>query len=259
MFIGKVDGQNSGLNISSINRTAAHKLEQIQGQKQQEEKRDQVILSPGGRKQSLLEQMMKQKELLQERKQALVERASENGAQGIQEELDAYEEQIKQIDEQIAQLQAEQTEVKEKEEQGPSIYEKPKTEEQAKAEQLEDITKLSAAESQAEQISSVQGKMDGRVRVLKAEIKSGYGNIEAKLEEAGELESRSQKLSSEIAGKLNEVNESIGETNDKTAESVEPGAEDSQTVTQSDEEVKQNVLDAAWNPENGIWPEDEEA
>lgn len=220
MYIGKLEGQTQGLNVNAINRSATRDLGTVQGQDQQGMRRDRVDISPRGKKQSLIEQLMKQKELIQENKQAAIDRSVENGSGNIQQQLDEYDQQLKDIDEQITQLQAEQVEedTKAGEAGESSIYEKPKTEEELQMEQLSDITKLSAVSDQAEFISSVQDKMEGRVNVLNAELKTGWGNTEKKLEEISELESRSRQLTSEIAGKLQEVNGHIAEKDDEPAD-----------------------------------------
>lgn len=216
MFIGRIEGQNLGLNVNAINRSVSRNNDFVKASKQQENLRDTLLLSPKGKKQSIIEQLMKQKDLIQENKQAAIDRSVENGTGNIQQQLDKYDQQLKDLDEQIAQIQTEQMEedTKTKEAGESSIYEKPKTEEEFQMKNMEAITSLSFATDQAEIISSVRNQMKNRVRVLESEIKTGNGNIEKKLEEVSELEKNVQNLTSEITGKLKNVNDQISQTND---------------------------------------------
>ncbi len=215
MFIGRIEGQNFGLNVNAINRSVSRNTDFVKVSNQQENLRDTLLLSPRGKRQSIIEQLMKQKDLIQENKQAAIDWSVENGTGNIQQ-LDEYDQQLKNIDEQIAQIQTEQVEedTKTKEAGESSIYEKPKTEEEFQMKNMEAITSLSFATDQAEIISSVQNQMKGRVRVLESEIKTGNGNIEKKLEEVSELEKNVQNLTSEITGKLKNVNDQISQMND---------------------------------------------
>lgn len=213
MFIGKMDGQMSGINVQSVNRSAALKagkspaeIEQLNGQM------DKATISPGGKKQSMMEQLMKQKEFLEDRKQSLMDSASENGTQNM-EMIKQYDEQLKQIDEQISQLQAEETMDPEKEAEDKEgvIYEKPRTKEEAKADQIRDISNMASTLDQAETISAVKNEIDGRARVLKSEISTGNGNIEKKIEEVADLENKSEQLTANMAEKAGEVNKSMSD------------------------------------------------
>lgn len=239
MFIGKMDGQTSGINIQAINRSAAQKA----GKSPEEAasragQNDTLSLSPAGKKQSLIDQLMKQKEFLEERKQSFMDQASENGSPSM-EQLKEFEKQLKNIDEQIAQLQSEQmseTEETEEDKEG-IIYEKPKTKEEAETQQIAQLTSMASNMEQAEVISSVKDQVDGRTRVLKAEIKSGNGNIESKIEEAAKLTSQSQQLTADMAEKVQETNASMAEAEPVKAE--EANASMAQTAPVKAEEASE--------------------
>lgn len=241
MYIGITDTQNTSLNISAINRSAGNKNEALNGKKK-EEQTDVAAISPAGKKQSMLEQLMKQKEFLQERKQSLLDSAAENGSEGISEQLEEYDKQLDQLDQQITQLQTEQTdETDSKDDNTGKIYEKPKTKEEVQTDQLNAITELSANSEQAEVQSSVQNRLDGRVNVLKAYIKSANGAIESRVEEAADLENRSQQLSSQIAEKLQEINDSIPDTENIIKEIAAAKEEDTKEDTVTDDPESESL------------------
>lgn len=208
MFIGKIEGQNAVLNVAAINRSVSGSSQSVQGENQRPVLGDRVNVSAKGKKQSLMEQLMKQKELIQESKRAAIDSAAENGTGSISQQIDEYDQQLKELDEQIAQLQAEQVEedTKKVEEGETGIYDKP-TSKDLQMETLNGITELSTASDQAEVISSVQNKIDGRVRVLESEIESGIGNMETKIEDVSELKNKSQELASVITDKLSDIND----------------------------------------------------
>ncbi len=247
MFIGKTGNQNTGLNISAINRSAAYKLEAAGSRKEQEKRTDVAAISPAGKNQSMIGQLMKQKEFLQDRKQSLLDSAAEKGTEGINEQLKEYEKQMKELDEQITRLQTEQADdIGSEDDNTGRIYEKPKTKEEDQMDQLNNIAELSANSSQAEVIASVQDRLDGRASVLKAEIKTGNGNIEKKTKEAAELESRSSQLTSQIAEKLHE----------NTKDTAEADGSIKADSKLSDKNFKENVIPG--NPETDVLPEQSE-
>jgi len=212
MYIGKLGTQSNNLNITSINYSAQAKCQELYGKNQDEENTDVVTLSPAGKNQSMIKQLMNQKEFIQERKQSLLESGSESGSESMNDKLKEYDEQLEAIDEQIAQLQTNDVEDTETESDTDAetgyIYDKPKNKEEAQTEQLSKLTELSSGVSQAEVISSVKAHISGRISVLKSEIESSYGNIAQKIEDVGELQSRSDNLESQTAEKLGEINES---------------------------------------------------
>lgn len=243
MFIGKMDAQTSGINIQAINRSAALKAgkspEEIEERAGQN---DTLTISPAGKKQGLIDQLMKQKEFLEERKQSVMDNASENGTSSM-EQLKEYEEQLKNIDEQIAQLQSEQmndTEETRGDKEG-IIYEKPKTQEEAKTAQIDQLTSLAANLDQAEVISSVKDQVDGKARVLKAEIKSINGANDSKIEEVADLEKRSEQLTADIAAKVQETNASMTETEPVKAEESSDVKKDGERLTAETEAAEEET------------------
>lgn len=251
MYIGKLSAPSGKLHIQSINRSAALKNQALSGKKEEKPRTDVVAVSPVGKKQSMIEQLMKQKEFLQERKQSLLNSAAENGTSGIDLQLKEYEQQMKDIDQQITKLQTEDMEEKKSEDKTGTIYEEPKTKEDIQKEQLGDLTALANGTDQAEVITSAKKQIDGRIKVLSSEIQFGYGNTSSKIEKITELESQSEKLQSEIAEKLGDSMDSISAMSENSAEpaaKVQPYEQKvlshHQEVLPNDEEVSVSLTDS---------------
>lgn len=215
MYIGNLNGKNMAHHIYNINHTAAKKNQTLNGTKKKDgEQKDMVTLSPAGKKQSMLEQLMKQKDFLQEKKQSLLDSADKCGSSSMNEQLKELDKQVEALDNQISKIQTEQTDESDSKDKPGKIYEKPKTKEEAQTEQLNQITQLSNSGDQTKIISSVKEHIEGRTRVLKSEIKSGYGAIKKKMEEVSNLETKSQELSSRLADSLDETMDSIKKSAD---------------------------------------------
>jgi hypothetical protein len=216
MYIGTLSASPLGLNIQSINHSAAIKNEALNGIKADRSGTDMIAVSPAGKKQSMIEQLMKQKEALQQRKESLMNSAAENGTSGLDLQFKEYEQQMKDIDQQILQLQSEDKDDKKTEDSTGKIYEKPKTKEEIQNGHLNDLTALTNGTDHAEVLTSVKNKIDGQKKVWSAEVHSMNGSTASKLEKISQLESRSKKLSSEIAQKLGESLDTIAKRNEET-------------------------------------------
>lgn len=240
MYIGKLSASSGELHIQSINHSAALRNQALSGKKEENPRTDVIAVSPAGKKQSLIEQLMKQKEFLQERKQSLLNSAAENGASGIDLQLKEYEQQMKDLDQQITKLQTEDMEDKKPEDKTGTIYEEPKTKEDIQKEQLGDLTALANGTDQAEVITSAKNQIEGRIKVLSSEIQSGYGNTSSKIEKITKLESRSEKLQSEIAEKLGDSMNSISAIAENAAKPAAKVQPDEQEVLSHDQELLPN-------------------
>lgn len=216
MYIGTMNKSAGGLNIQSINHSAAKKNEALNGIKAERSKTDMIAVSPAGKKQSMIEQLMKQKEALQERKESLMNSAAENGTSGLDLQLKEYEQQMKDIDQQILQLQSKDKDDKETEDNTGKIYEKPKTKEEMEKDHLDDLTALTNDTDHAEVITSVKNQIDGQIKVWNAEVHSINGSTASKLEKISQLESRSNKISSKIAEKLGDSLDTLSKKNEDT-------------------------------------------
>ena len=228
MMIGKIGSGNTTLPAAAINQSVAHKNEALYGKSGKNE-RIQAVISPLGKKQNLIQQLMKQKQELTDRMNSLSADENDTGI-NIQDQMKEYQKQLEELDKQIYELQSEKQEDTKKEQSNESgIYDKPKTKSEADAEKLNTIAALAFNLDQAETIQSVKNQLDGRTRVLNAEVKTGNGNIEAKLEEISELETKSSGLAEEVSGKIVDTSRSINQirTKDTDEEPIAQSSDDS--------------------------------
>lgn len=165
--------------------------------------RDSVLISAQGKQKSILQQLMDQKQLIQESRDAEMERGLEEGYIN-QEKIDEYDEQLKEIDKQIAEAlvrEAGDEDGQEESENNSGL----KTKEEYMQSRMVD---LAAGMDQAEFISSVQEKLDGEARILKSEIRSdGSRALDSKRDRLREIESRSDGLTSMIGEKISDIHE----------------------------------------------------
>ena len=210
-------GANNGIfNAAAINQKISrlHNDETAQaGPVIQQADRDFVFISPQGKKQSIIRQLMDQKQLIQESRDAELKRGLEGGYVN-QDKIDEYDQQLEMLDKQIAEAAAKQFE-EDGEETGSASATDNKviTEEEYEKRKMMDIMNLSSGVEQAETVASAKVKMDGEARVLKAEIKSDGGSAsESKMERIKEIESRSSDLLEQAGEKIADINENAAES-----------------------------------------------
>jgi predicted nucleic acid-binding Zn-ribbon protein len=214
MYIGSFNNQSANhatnQSINAINNSARTKIKVMYGEDKMQENTDTLTLSPAGKHQSMIQQLMKQKEFLQDRKQSVLASASENGS-GSMDQVKEYEKQMEAIDQQIAELQSEQASgsAADSNDSAGQIYEKPVTREEAEASQLNTLTQLASTADRAQVLSDVKDNLNGRIRVLNAEIKTGNGNIEVKIEAVSSLEEKVGDIDSQIAEHLGASNDTV--------------------------------------------------
>lgn len=152
--------------------------------------RDTVTLSPQGQKQSMVQQLMSQKDLIQECKNNLMEKGVEQGYLD-EAKLKEYDEQLKAIDEQIAQAMTQEPET-----------DKTTGQNADGTSDQDDITKVSMNLEQSQTVLSVQNRLDGQIRVLEDEIKSdGSRASDGKIERLADMKaqkSSGQKIISDL-------------------------------------------------------------
>lgn len=187
--------------------------------------RDTISISPQGRKNSMLENLMKQKQQIIEQKNKLVTTTMERGGtmDSIKTQLENYEEQLNQIDQQTAELMA-----KEAEKAGEKADDEPKTEEEIQNERMSDLTRLSGDMEQVETISSVKERIEGEAKVKRSEISQDRANsvsssgpdamVSSKTGALSKLEAQASKLTSQISQRLGEVTEDIEDGNKQPVE-----------------------------------------
>ena len=220
---------NSVINSGAVNRSIANKIGKIEnnindsnkqnGQINKKNDRDTVLISAQGRKQSIIEQLMKQKQDIIERKNEVKISADEKGYD-VTEQLKAYEEQIKQIDEQISQIQSEEAnESNDNKIDLKSTYkQEQKTEEEIQNENLTKISNIAISNELTEIVSNVKNQIDNRVNILETELKLDASRglfSEEKIEEVSELKAQSSSVSNDIGEMVNDINKSLNEINNE--------------------------------------------
>lgn len=220
---------NSVINSSAVNRSIANKIGKTEnningsnkqnGQINKKNDRDTVLISAQGRKQSIIEQLMKQKQDIIERKNEVKISADEKGYD-VTEQLKAYEEQIKQIDEQISQIQSEEAnESNDNKIDLKSTYkQEQKTEEEIQNENLTKISNIAISNELTEIVSNVKNQIDNRVNILETELKLDASRglfSEEKIEEISELKAQSSSVSNDIGEMVNDTNKSLNEINNE--------------------------------------------
>lgn len=180
----------------------------------QQRNRDSIFISKQGKKESIIQQLMNQKKLIQESKDAELKRGLEEGYIN-QDKLSEYDEQLEMIDKQIVEATAKQSVEDEKENNDDLTDNNVMTKEEYEQHKMMDIMNSSLGMEQVEVVSSVKDEMDGEARVLKAEIKSdGDKALESKKKRVREIESRTSDLLEQVGDKTADINDNITESKD---------------------------------------------
>lgn len=208
-----LSGQNS---IFQASMAINQKMERnaVQNGKQEESsplaRMDSVLLSRQGKKQSLIQQLMTQKQLIQENKNALIKKGAEGGPID-QNKLEEYEKQLEMIDEQIAQAMAEEvTEDSENSENDDS--KKEMTKEDYETKKMTDFISISTGMDKTETMMSVKDRLDQEAAVKESELESDRylsGSPQWKIERIAEIKSRSSELMVEAGKNISETLETI--------------------------------------------------
>lgn len=222
--------QNNSINVHRINQSVEKQKGVVQGMVGCL-KRDTVSISPKGKVASFIDNLMKQKIEILERKNSFVASAVEKGQSmdAIRSQVELYDEQIKNIDKQIAEMTTQQMKQEaEKNEPKTTESSRPKTEQEIQNEKLANITKLSTGLEKIEAVDSAKTRVDGDIGVLKSEIEldkmyssgtQGSMDMIAKKEaQLAEKEAKSMTLTVEIGEQLVETSEKVKENNDQAME-----------------------------------------
>lgn len=208
------------LSVNSINNKVSSK-ETI---KEKDTNRDILAISPQGKKNSMIENLMKQKQQIMDQKNKLVTSTLEKGGtmDSIKTQLEGYEEQLEQIDQQAAELMAKEVE-EQAEKSKNKTDDKPKTEEEIRNNRMSNIVNLAGEIDQAETISVVKERVDGEARVKSMEMSQdssvsiGAQN-QVKVKELSELKAHSSKLAGEISENLGDITEKVKEGSEQAVE-----------------------------------------
>lgn len=194
--------QNNLFSADAINMSAANKT----GVRLEDRQKDQAAISPLGKAGNLLNNLMKQRQDILDRKNELMNKALEDGSspESVQAEMETYNQLLKDLDDQISKATADQaTKQAEKEEEKKQ---EPMTKEEYMANRLNSVVDLSADVEKAETIQSIKGKLDGTVRVLKSEVaQDGSRTTPQKLERISNLERKSRELMDSLSQHLGDI------------------------------------------------------
>lgn len=154
---------------------------------------------------------MDQKQLIQECKDAEMQRGLEHGYVN-QGKIDEYDKQLEMLDKRIAEATAEQSvnsDDKKNTEQKDN-RDIVLTKEEYEKNKFVDMMNLSSGLEESGVILSVKEKMDGEASVLKVEIKSDGGRVsDSKLERVTEIEEKSMQLLNRVGEKISDINNTI--------------------------------------------------
>lgn len=226
----------------SVNRTMAR---QRGGEPSQAIRMDTVTISKQGRQHSILDGLMQQKQGLMDKKKSLMEDAKKNGTD-ISEQMKSLNEQLADLDTQIAQatIQDGLSQMNKKEK---DSEDEPKTVEEAKQAQLNQVMDLAVNIDSVQTLQSVGSSMERKANVLKAEIEQdgsvGSGTVlKSKQEEVAKLESRANMIASQAgemlidaSGQIAKDQETIVKPEDSKENEEEESASAVETV-QTEEE-----------------------
>lgn len=174
--------------------------------------RDVLTISKQGKTESLVQQPLNQKKLIQENKEALLEKGLENGYIE-QEKLDDFDEQLKAIDEQIAKAYSEETQ--DKTDEKTSKKYKTMTEDEYRQQKLNSISNISGSLKNSEIALSVKSKMEGEKNVLESEIKTDGSNAsESKFKRIAEIDAKTSSIMNKTGETLSEINNSLKHGNE---------------------------------------------
>lgn len=178
---------------------------------------DSVSISKQGKKMSMIEQLMDQKELIQQNKDNLLENGLKEGNTVNQDKIKEYDEQLKNIDEQIAKAMADETTEETKDKVDLNKENQPITEKEFQNQRNANIISSSSTIEQSKVIMSEKNKMAGEANVLRAEIKlDGSKALKSKFKRVSEIENKSSDLLKQVGDKLSEAADIVKDSNKNT-------------------------------------------
>lgn len=242
MRLSGIRTNNNLFNAAVINRQFNKSNQNTQnGLSIQQGNRDSVFISGQGKQKSIVQQLMNQKQMIQECKDAEMERGLEDGYVN-QDKLDEYDEQLEMIDKQIAEATVEQSTEDTKQKSSDNNI---MTEEEYEQHKLMNIMDSSSQVDQIEVVSKVKGKLDGEVNVLKAEIELDGGKaLESKKDRINEIKSKISDLFKQIGDKVANINDNITEIEN----SVDDIDEESDTLNTDENKMPQQTILGNFKP-----------
>lgn len=226
---------NNMISSYQINRSAANK----EGVTHKEtERKDSFMRSTANNTNDFIQNLMKQKMDITDRRNALIADTRKNGGsmESIKPQLEALDEQLTNIDVQISQAMTKEMEKqKEKEEQKDD---EPKTKEELRYEKMTDVVTLSTDARHVNLVDSVKGSIDGRIKTLESEIEmdngrkvdtASTGASAYKLEQLSELKQRSARLEADLGSRMADIANKIEKDKDDISEKEAAAKEEDET------------------------------
>ena len=201
--------------------------------------KDVLTISNKGKNESLIQQLLNQKKLIEENKNALLKNGLENGYID-QEKLDNFDEQLKAIDEQIAKAYSNNTDY----ETEHKDTNKHLTKEEYNQQKLNDIVSISGSLKNSATALSVKEKLSGEKNILKSEIKSDGGNAsESKFKRITEIDAKTSDIMEKASKLLSDIKNSASQTAEYASEQELQNGEYSKTSGKSDNKTApENII-----------------
>ncbi len=209
--------------------------------------RDVLTISKQGKKESLVQQLLNQKKLIQENKEALLKKGIEDGYID-QEKLDDFDEQLKALNEQIAKAYSDESQ--HNTEDKSTNKNKPMTEEEYRQQKLNDISSISGSLKNTEIALSAKAKMEGEKNVLEAEIKADGGNAsESKFKRIAEIDAKTSSIMNQTGKELSDINDSVTQKDENV---IIQNSENEKTheTSENNDDNKENTSDEHNNVSN---------
>lgn len=217
MRLSGIGGGSNSFNLEAVNQKINRNKslkEQQSNSAMQLGNRDSVFISKRGKQNSMIQQLMDQKQLIQECKDAEMQRGLEHGYVN-QEKIDEYDKQLELLDKKIAEAATKQSVNGEdkkdtgQKDNGDIVL----TREEYEKKKFTDMMNLSSSLEESDIILSVREKMDGEASVLKAQIKSDGGRVsESKLERIAQIEEKSAQLLEGAGEKISHINNEMSDS-----------------------------------------------
>ena len=231
----KIFNSKSVINSTAINRSVNNDLNSQSNQIRNRNTKDSITISAQGKKQSLVEQLMKQKQELIDKKNDLKYGLDENGNRKFDNErLSNYEEQIKVIEEQINQIQLKDSNnlnesnnknnsnnnnIINSDKNSININKLQQSDEEKQNIENQNLAKISSialSNEFVQKLSSMKNNLNGEANVLSNEINLDAARgifSESKMSKLVDLKINSMKIMSDIGQTLNNTNNKLNYIN----------------------------------------------
>lgn len=214
------------INYNSLN----NKKNNVTNKNNMSIKATQTSLGKKLKKNSLLENLIKQKEKLMERKTSIVEKSLEKGEDPntIKEKLKDIEDQIQEIDKKVSEIQLEEQRksigIKDndkKTEKSKKVENNSSSKETNMDKSLKNVLHLSNGLKKAKATSSQRNIMVSNARKLEDEIEDDkrlgvYGNIEIKRDELSKLKNNIKNINKKFNNHLKDMNNKANNKDEKS-------------------------------------------